>query len=369
MKLHDLKSPEGSTHRKKIVGRGIAGKGGKTAGRGTKGQKARRQIPAGFEGGQLPLLQRIPKLKGFTNPFRVEYTPVNLDALVTLGVTEINPDVLVARGLARKKDLVKILGRGELSTRAARLGAPFLGVGEGRHRSGGRLRDRTRPAFQRASAGGGQPAPEPVEFVRAAASLEHLPGTGPSQQGPVHHCHHLPLPVGRQFAHPRSELVPGDPSAIQGGGQRGTRFLEPLLGRRPDETGRVRPRGHALHHEFHRDPTAHHRDPQARRMARPGPRGPKAHHPDDAVPDHWSGPAAVDRAGLRLPRTRPGATGLQHRPDPQVQPVDGPVHGDHHDRGHWLRHVARGAHHPARHRPGHESLDLRERRGGSSLGR
>ena len=116
MKLHDLKSPEGSTHRKKIVGRGIAGKGGKTAGRGTKGQKARRQIPAGFEGGQLPLLQRIPKLKGFTNPFRVEYTPVNLDALVSLGVTEINPDVLVARGLARKKDLVKILGRGDLSS-------------------------------------------------------------------------------------------------------------------------------------------------------------------------------------------------------------------------------------------------------------
>lgn len=117
MKLHDLKSPEGSTHRKKIVGRGIGGKGGKTAGRGTKGQKARRQIPAGFEGGQLPLLQRIPKLKGFTNPFRVEYTPVNLDALVNLGVSDINLDVLVSRGLARKKDLVKVLGRGELTTK------------------------------------------------------------------------------------------------------------------------------------------------------------------------------------------------------------------------------------------------------------
>jgi large subunit ribosomal protein L15 len=114
MKLHDLKSPEGSTKRKKIVGRGIGGRGGKTAGRGTKGQKARRQIPAGFEGGQLPLLQRIPKLKGFTNPFRVEYTPVNLDALVALGVTDINLDVLVSRGLARKKDLVKVLGRGNL---------------------------------------------------------------------------------------------------------------------------------------------------------------------------------------------------------------------------------------------------------------
>lgn len=116
MKLHDLTPPEGSTHRKKIVGRGIAGKGGKTAGRGTKGQKARRQIPAGFEGGQLPILARIPKLKGFTNPFRVQYTPVNLDALVALGVSEVTPEVLVAKGLARKKDLVKVLGRGEISS-------------------------------------------------------------------------------------------------------------------------------------------------------------------------------------------------------------------------------------------------------------
>lgn len=116
MKLHELSSPKGATHRKKIVGRGIAGKGGKTAGRGTKGQKARRQIPAGFEGGQLPLMQRIPKLKGFTNPFRVSYTPVNVDALAALGVSEITFDVLVQRGLVRKNDLVKILGRGTLSS-------------------------------------------------------------------------------------------------------------------------------------------------------------------------------------------------------------------------------------------------------------
>ena len=115
MKLHDLSSPQGASHRRKIVGRGIGGKGGKTAGRGTKGQKARRQIPAGFEGGQLPLLQRIPKLKGFTNPFRVEYTPVNLDALGALEISEVTFDVLVAHGLCAKKDLVKILGRGTLS--------------------------------------------------------------------------------------------------------------------------------------------------------------------------------------------------------------------------------------------------------------
>ena len=116
MKLHDLKSPPGSIKRKRIVGRGIAGNGGKTAGRGTKGQKARRTIPAGFEGGQLPLLSRIPFSKGFTNPFRVAYTPVTLAALVALGVVELTPEVLVARGLLRKKDLVKVLGRGELAT-------------------------------------------------------------------------------------------------------------------------------------------------------------------------------------------------------------------------------------------------------------
>jgi len=117
MKLHELKSPEGSIKRKRIVGRGIAGKGGKTAGRGTKGQKARRQIPAGFEGGQLPLMQRVPKLKGFTNPFRVEYTPVNVDALAQLGVSDISFDVLVSKGLVGKKEFVKILGRGELSAK------------------------------------------------------------------------------------------------------------------------------------------------------------------------------------------------------------------------------------------------------------
>ena len=114
MKLHDLKAPAGSKHRKKIVGHGIGGHGGKTAGRGTKGQKARRQIPAGFEGGQLPLMQRIPKLKGFTNPFRVEYTPVNLDAITALGADVVTPEVLVANGLIRKNDLVKVLGRGSL---------------------------------------------------------------------------------------------------------------------------------------------------------------------------------------------------------------------------------------------------------------
>jgi len=102
------------------VGRGIAGKGGKTAGRGTKGQGARDTIPIGFEGGQLPLAQRIPKLKGFKNPFRVAYAVVNLDTLEAFEGDEVTPATLIAVGLVRKGALVKVLGRGRL-TRALRV--------------------------------------------------------------------------------------------------------------------------------------------------------------------------------------------------------------------------------------------------------
>ena len=115
MKLHDLAPPKGATKAKRRVGRGTGGKGHKTAGRGTKGQKARNTMPAGFEGGQLPLMQRIPKLKGFTNPFRVEYTPVNVAALQELGADEVTPETLARAGLVRPKALVKILGQGKLS--------------------------------------------------------------------------------------------------------------------------------------------------------------------------------------------------------------------------------------------------------------
>ena len=115
MKIHDLHPAEGSNRRRKRVGRGIAGKGGKTAGRGTKGQKARGTIPAGFEGGQMPLHIRIPKLKGFTNPFRVEYQAVNLDTIEESDLDEITPESLLGRGLVGKKALVKVLGRGELT--------------------------------------------------------------------------------------------------------------------------------------------------------------------------------------------------------------------------------------------------------------
>src|SRR5205807_8265260 len=122
VKIHDLKPPKGSSKPRRRVGRGIAGKGGKTAGRGMKGQAARGTVPVGFEGGQMPLARRVPKLKGFKNPFRVEYAVVNLDALEQFEGDEITPDALRGKGLVAKQGLVKVLGRGQL-TRAVRVKA------------------------------------------------------------------------------------------------------------------------------------------------------------------------------------------------------------------------------------------------------
>ena len=115
MRIHDLQPAPGSKKRAKRVARGIGGKGGKTAGRGSKGQRARNTVRVGFEGGQMPFHQRIPKLKGFKNPFRVEYQAVNLDTVQECGLDEVTPETLNTHGLVGKKSLVKVLGRGELS--------------------------------------------------------------------------------------------------------------------------------------------------------------------------------------------------------------------------------------------------------------
>ena len=116
MKVHDLKPAPGSRQPKRRVGRGIGGKGGKTAGRGHKGQGARGTVPARFEGGQTPLHRRTPKAKGFKNPFRIEYHVVNLTTLDTFDANaEVSPDTLRERGLVAKRGLVKVLARGELS--------------------------------------------------------------------------------------------------------------------------------------------------------------------------------------------------------------------------------------------------------------
>jgi large subunit ribosomal protein L15 len=122
MKVHDLRPAKGAHRDRTRVGRGTGGRGGKTAGRGTKGQGARDTVPVGFEGGQMPLQRRIPKLKGFKNPFRVEYQAINLDVIEATGADEVTPASLHAKGLAHKGALIKVLGRGEL-TRAVRVSA------------------------------------------------------------------------------------------------------------------------------------------------------------------------------------------------------------------------------------------------------
>ncbi|WP_274561386.1 50S ribosomal protein L15 [Streptomyces spiramyceticus] len=116
LKVHNLRPAPGAKTAKTRVGRGEASKG-KTAGRGTKGTKARYQVPQRFEGGQMPLHMRLPKLKGFKNPFRTEYQVVNLDKLAELYPQggEVTVADLVAKGAVRKNELVKVLGAGEVS--------------------------------------------------------------------------------------------------------------------------------------------------------------------------------------------------------------------------------------------------------------
>ena len=118
LKLHHLRPAPGAKTAKTRVGRGEGSKG-KTAGRGTKGTKARNQVPASFEGGQMPIHMRLPKLKGFKNPFRVEFQVVNLDRINDLfpdGGT-ISVDDLVAKGAVRNGHPVKVLGQGDLSVK------------------------------------------------------------------------------------------------------------------------------------------------------------------------------------------------------------------------------------------------------------
>ncbi|MCT9001971.1 50S ribosomal protein L15 [Microbacterium memoriense] len=118
LKVHHLRPVPGSNKAKTRVGRGEGSKG-KTAGRGTKGQKARYQVKAGFEGGQMPLHMRTPKLRGFKNPFRVEYQVVNLDKLAELYPTggDVTITDLVAKGAVRKNEKVKVLGTGDISVK------------------------------------------------------------------------------------------------------------------------------------------------------------------------------------------------------------------------------------------------------------
>ena len=118
LKLHDLRPAPGAKTAKIRVGRGEGSKG-KTSGRGTKGTKARYQVKAGFEGGQTPMHRRLPKLRGFKNPFRVEFQVINLDTIEALfpeGGT-VTVEDLVAKGAVRKNQPVKVLGSGDITVK------------------------------------------------------------------------------------------------------------------------------------------------------------------------------------------------------------------------------------------------------------
>lgn len=115
MKLHHLRPATGSKKRKIRVGRGEAGRRGKTAGRGTKGLKARSKVRRGFEGGQTPIQRQTPKLGGFRNPNRVEYTVVNVERLGAFdGGSTVDPESLRRRGLVKQRGRIKVLGEGEI---------------------------------------------------------------------------------------------------------------------------------------------------------------------------------------------------------------------------------------------------------------
>jgi large subunit ribosomal protein L15 len=117
LKLHHLRPAPGAKTAKVRVGRGEGGRRGKTAGRGTKGSKARNQIPESFEGGQLPIHMRLPKMRGFTSPFKVRYQVVNLDQLAELYPDggEVTVASLADKGAVRRRQPVKILGSGDIS--------------------------------------------------------------------------------------------------------------------------------------------------------------------------------------------------------------------------------------------------------------
>jgi large subunit ribosomal protein L15 len=116
MKLHHLRPAEGAKKERSRVGRGRAGVRGKTAGRGTKGYLAKHNPKLGFEGGQMPYQRRVPKLPGFTNPNRVEYSVVNVEQLQKVfGKGDVDPDSMYAHGLVHKGQRVKVLGRGDVS--------------------------------------------------------------------------------------------------------------------------------------------------------------------------------------------------------------------------------------------------------------
>jgi len=139
LKAHHLRPAPGAHRPKTRVGRGEGGHGGKTAGRGTKGSGARKNVPANFEGGQMPIHMQMPKLRGFSNPFRVEYQVVNLAKLAALFPQggQVDVETLVEYGAVRAGHLVKVLGEGELTVALDVVADAFSGAAKAKIEAAG----------------------------------------------------------------------------------------------------------------------------------------------------------------------------------------------------------------------------------------
>ena len=242
MKLHDLKPAPGSRTARRRVGRGIAAGQGKTAGRGTKGQKARAggKIPAWFEGGQTPLHQRIPKLRGFKNPFKIEYEVVNIGdiaRLVELGELEpgdmpgakpakkgaapitVNQEILRAAGLVRRLDRpMKVLGGGELSTALFVVADAFSGSARSKiEGAGGTVSVLEVPSKKRKALGvtdeaASQASAEPAVEASQEASSEPASAEAPAEETSVEEAA-KPARARRGSAKAASEEVVADATA------------------------------------------------------------------------------------------------------------------------------------------------------------
>ncbi len=382
IRLHDLRPAKGAKTAKTRVGRGEGGKGGKTAGRGTKGTKARKNVSPAFEGGQMPLHMRLPKLKGFRNRFRVEYQVVNVGDLGRLFPDggEIGPAEIAAAGAVRRKKPLKVLGEGSLSValqvsahrfsgapsrRSRPRAAPSTSCSPGQPDGAGRRAGpaRHRPLLQ--SNGPGLPGAD----TGGSGSAQRIPvgsdHAGPAEEDPLHSRDHRGLP--HRGGHPDTgRVVPERPEVHRAGrGRRQRGHLlpdQPVLRRSAAPALGVRAGHHALHHGEHHHPAAH-RGHSAVRAAEEGrPVGSEQADPVHALSHDRAGRPA-GHGHHRPRRPRPALRRLQRARHPRLERLDPLDHGARHDRGHRRHHVAGRADHRARHRQRHVPADLHGHRG------
>ena len=326
----------GSTRARRRVGRGIAGKGGKTAGRGTKGQGARDNIKPGFEGGQLPLKQRIPKLKGFKNPFRVEYVVVNLDTLEAHRGRHRHARDPAGRRPGPQARPGQGARPGRADPQGDRVGPRLLALRGGGHRrrpaagsrscrrrsatAGRRPRATPSPTADRRSERGFSPLDrqdppgpgrfggsrqEPPHDQHPLQPEEHVQGSGPPEQDHLHARDHRGLPArvaGRRCRASTSSSCQSLESASAHGGVLG--FLNLFSGGALTRFAVFGLGHHALHHRRDHHPAADGGGPQVRAVAGGGGGRPEEADPDGPLPDHRPGPHAVHRPGLRVPQRR-----------------------------------------------------------------